>query len=308
MAVTHLVWRYNLLYVLDSNKDSHGLFYPRALMHLTVGLYLAEICLIGLFFLNGGIGPGVMMVLLLIFTALVHYSLSNAISPLIQNLPQTLTLEEEIQEEERVAAEAARRRAENAGDEPSGAAATYFDVEEEFGDADDDLGPLSDDYSDEEEGPIEHGLQESRALEGASDFRSAIGAFLSSWTKKNAKEQLNSLGIDPPTKEETNPSNFIKWFSPHIHDDFIAIRKNLMELPASLETTGDRRYTYMPPEMWAPKPVLWIPRDDARVSRQEVAHTRKSTPISDRGARLDGGGRVIVDVNEAPFALPRLLL
>uniref|UniRef100_A0A8H7K322 CSC1/OSCA1-like 7TM region domain-containing protein n=1 Tax=Bionectria ochroleuca TaxID=29856 RepID=A0A8H7K322_BIOOC len=319
MSVTYIIWRYNILYVYDSSNDSHGLFYPRALIHLVVGLYLAEICLIGLLFLNGGNGPGVLVVLLLIFTALVHYSLANAIYPLIQNLPQTLLLEEEIQQEEKAAAEAAKYRQEHAEEnhELHGAASTYFDAEEQFGDWEDDLGNGSDD-DDDDESENYHGQQNSRSepvtqrglgTEGSSDFRDAFKGLFKDWTKKAAKEQLEWLGVKPPTKEETRPSAVVRWFSPHIHDDFIAIRKDLMDLPASLDDmSGDRRYTYLPPEMWTPKPVLWIPRDEARVSRQEVAHTRKSTPISDRGATLHASGKVTVDVEEAPFALPRLLL
>ncbi|KAL3958204.1 hypothetical protein ACCO45_006366 [Purpureocillium lilacinum] len=57
MAAMRLVWRYNLLYVYDSDFDSKGLFYPRALLHLIIGLYLAEICLIGLFALHLAFGP-----------------------------------------------------------------------------------------------------------------------------------------------------------------------------------------------------------------------------------------------------------
>ncbi|CAH0057794.1 unnamed protein product [Clonostachys solani] len=319
MSVTYIIWRYNVLYVYDSSNDSHGLFYPRALIHLVVGLYLAEICLIGLLFLNGANGPGVLVVFLLIFTALVHYSLANAIYPLIQNLPQTLLLEEEIQEEERVAAEAAKYRQENAEEnhEIHGAASTYFDAEEQFGGWEDDLGNGSDD-DDDDESENHHGQQQSRSepvtqrglgTEGSSDFRDAFKGLFKDWTKKAAKEQFQWFGVKPPTREEARPSAVVRWFSPHIHDDFIAIRKDLMNLPASLDDmSGDRRYTYLPPEMWTPKPVLWIPKDEARVSRQEVAHTRKSTPISDQGATLHASGKVTVNVEEAPFALPRLLL
>ena len=56
MAAVRLVWRYNLIFVFDSDMDSKGLFYPHALLHLMVGLYLAEICLIGLFAIHLAFG------------------------------------------------------------------------------------------------------------------------------------------------------------------------------------------------------------------------------------------------------------
>lgn len=300
MWFTHIVWRYNLIFVLDSDPDSKGLFYPRALMHLTVGLYLAEICLIGLFFLNGAIGPGLLLILLLVFTALVHYSIYRAMSPLIHNLPQTMSLEEDIQEEEKAKLEAARARTETDTFD-QGAANAYYDMDQEFGDPEDDIGPLSDD---------EDHTQGTRALEGASDVRSAFGSWFKDYTKTAAKEQVESLGLTPTPHDPDAPPNFItKWLNPHIHEDFVSIRKTLMTLPETLPDEGhDPRRTYYPPEMWAPKPIIWIPRDEAKVSRQEVAHTRKATPISDLGATLDENGRVVVEVGMAPLDLPRLLL
>jgi hypothetical protein len=72
--------------------------YARALQHLFVGLYIAELCLIGLFGTRleqvGAIGPFVMMILLIVFTALYHIALNAALGPLINYLPKTLEAEE----------------------------------------------------------------------------------------------------------------------------------------------------------------------------------------------------------------------
>lgn len=307
MWFTYIIWRYNLIFVIQPELDTKGLFYPRALTHLTVGMYLAEICLIGLFFINSAMGPGVLMILLLVVTALVHYSLVQAIFPLLHNLPQTLKLEEEIQEEEKLAAEAARARENDPDATNNGAANSYYDAEQAFGDEDDDLGPRSDD----EDSPEPTG--NTRALEGASTVRSTVQSTVGTWFKGVTKEHVRSLGLDLATERDTDTDaapNFItKWFNPHIHEDFISIRKHLMTLPDEPPTyEDDPRATYYPPEIWMRKPILWIPEDDARVSRQEVAHTRKSTPISDKGARLDESGRMVARVDEAPFLEPRLIL
>lgn len=318
MWFTHIVWRYNLIFVLDADFDSKGLFYPRALMQLVVGLYLAEICMIGLLFINKATGPAVMVILLFIFTGLTHFSIHHAMAPMIQNLPQTLALEEEIQEEEKAKAEAARRRAE-AGEVTDGAANTYFDEDEEFGDAEDDIGRLSDAESTESETTVDNTPDPigNRALEGAADFRLTFTSWFKDWTSNAAKEQAQSMGIDPEYYRDPDkpPSFFMRWLRPHIHHDFIAIRKDLMALPESLPDSStkmssrDHRHAYLPPEMWAPKPVLWIPEDEARVSRQEVAHTSKYTPIHDTGATLYDSGKVVVEnVEEAPIGVPKVLL
>ena len=84
----------------SSQSDSKGLMYPRALQQLFVGLYFAEVVLLGLFAIGmgsspkGGVGPLVMMILLLIFTALYHVALNSALDPLLKYLPKTLETEE----------------------------------------------------------------------------------------------------------------------------------------------------------------------------------------------------------------------
>jgi calcium permeable stress-gated cation channel len=95
----YFAFRYNILYVYDTNADTKGLLYPRALQQLFVGLYIAQICIIGLLAValprgKGAIGPFVLMILLLIFTALYHVSLNAALSPLLKYLPKTLHAEE----------------------------------------------------------------------------------------------------------------------------------------------------------------------------------------------------------------------
>jgi len=58
-------------------------------------VYLAEICLIGLFALKAAIGPLILMVIFLIFTVLFHLTLSEAVDPLLRFLPKSLQSVEE---------------------------------------------------------------------------------------------------------------------------------------------------------------------------------------------------------------------
>ncbi|KHN93687.1 DUF221 domain-containing protein [Metarhizium album ARSEF 1941] len=326
LFVTQVVWKYNLLYVLDSDMDTKGLFYPRALIHLTIGLYLAEICLIGLFALKSAFGPLALMVMFFIFTGLVHFSLSDAIAPLLLNLPQTLPLEGEIQAEEKAKAlreqELATARLE--GDSGiTGAANDYYDSEQVFGDEEPmEQSDVEEEQEDEEESGDEHGpITGTRAVEGAA----SIGATLKEWAKATTQakvdKEINRSGFNEflakmqfwnHDKNATNePPGFLtKWLHPEEYEDFVALRNTIPgdQLPHVEYPSEFKKRCYLPPETWAPKTTLWIPRDDARVSRQEVAHTRKYTPISDKGAALDEKGRVVVYFDQAPMKEARLLL
>ncbi|QDS73513.1 hypothetical protein FKW77_009415 [Venturia effusa] len=95
LGLIYLVSRYNSIYTLTTTTDTKGQAYGRAMQHLTVGVYLAEICLIGLFAIKIGegaasIGPLLLMVILLIITALFHAVMCIALHPLTRTLPSSL--------------------------------------------------------------------------------------------------------------------------------------------------------------------------------------------------------------------------
>lgn len=96
LYLVYQAYRYNFFFVYALNIDTKGLVYPRALQHLLTGVYLAEICLIGLCAIKGSIGPVVIMVLFTIATLLAHISLNEALAPLNCFLPRSLDAEEEV--------------------------------------------------------------------------------------------------------------------------------------------------------------------------------------------------------------------
>ncbi|KAI5459089.1 hypothetical protein BGZ63DRAFT_270870 [Mariannaea sp. PMI_226] len=312
MAFVHVIYRYNILYVFDSELDSKGLFYPQALLHIIVGLYMAEICMVGLFALKFAFGPMFLMLVFFVFTGLVHFSLSEAIAPLLQNLPQTLSLEAELQEEEKAAAEARKQAAAEDGN-AGGTANDYYDTEQAFGEEEMSAPEDEDDEMDHAPNPS------TRAIEGASSMGSAFKDLLKKMTKSKLDSEAEKSGLNKilaklgfaggEGESDGQPGFFKKWMHPEIYDDFIALRKKIPDNDlADLQGEEDHPMSnYWPPELWQPKPTLWIPRDDAKVSRQEVAHTKKVTPITDNGTSLDVKGFVLVDVEAAPFPRQRLV-
>lgn len=114
LGLFYLAYRYNLLFVSDTAVDTQGLFYPRALKQLFVGIYLAEVCMVGMFAVSKAIGPCVLMAIFLVFTVLFQISLGKALNPLLYSLPRTLQIEEEAHQEHLSATES--------GDQVDGAA------------------------------------------------------------------------------------------------------------------------------------------------------------------------------------------
>lgn len=95
----------------DTKVDTRGLIYPRALKQLFAGVYLAEICLVGMFVVSKAPGQAAIVIILLVFTVLYQITLGRALNPLLYNLPSTLQAEEERHQRH----EAERYRDEEAG-------------------------------------------------------------------------------------------------------------------------------------------------------------------------------------------------
>lgn len=113
----YFAFRYIMLFVYNSDIDTKGAIYPRALQQVFVGLYIAEVCLIGLFALasggstqapangdsgpdvnvysRGALGPLILMIIMLIFTALYQFNLNSAIAPHLEALPKSIGAEDE---------------------------------------------------------------------------------------------------------------------------------------------------------------------------------------------------------------------
>ncbi|CAE6446347.1 unnamed protein product [Rhizoctonia solani] len=80
-----------------SAGDTGGLFFPKAMQHIFVGLYIEQICLCALFFLSrdsqlraSAIPQGALMIVLIVITAGYHFVINDSYNALLHPLPLTL--------------------------------------------------------------------------------------------------------------------------------------------------------------------------------------------------------------------------
>jgi calcium permeable stress-gated cation channel len=226
----YFAYRYNLLFVNAANIDTKGLVYPRALQHITVGCYLAIICLIGLFGIQAAAGPLALMVILLILCILYHLSLNAALNPLLYYLPRSLESEEEslLQAEEGAATEPGRNG--------------------------------------------HHSLD-----------------------KPTADSPATNKGLPHPPAPHKKPGLFAKFLRPDLYTDYATMRRLVPQSFAPIEYSDlTAREAYHHPAINDRPRVLWVPRDQAGVSRQECAHTSRIIPMTDEGAYFDEAGKLVV--------------
>lgn len=84
LSLIYIAFRYNFLFTYENVIDTKGAAYQRALQQLTTGVYLSEICLIGLFAIavakdRAAIGPLAIECILLASTILFHFTLKRAL-------------------------------------------------------------------------------------------------------------------------------------------------------------------------------------------------------------------------------------
>ncbi|RYO55114.1 putative membrane protein [Alternaria tenuissima] len=83
-TLIYIAFRYNFLYVYETNLDTKGEAYQKALRQLLTGVYLSEICLIGLFAIATAdniqaVGPLAIMCVLLFLTIVFQFTLKFAL-------------------------------------------------------------------------------------------------------------------------------------------------------------------------------------------------------------------------------------
>ncbi|GIZ41550.1 hypothetical protein CKM354_000485000 [Cercospora kikuchii] len=238
----YFAYRYNLMFVSNVQVETKGLVYPRALGHLFVGLYVAEVCLIGLFAIAtgqsiGALGPLILMIIMLIFTALYHLSLNSAMEPLLNYLPKSLDAEERH----------------------------LLAIEQ--GGADD--------------------------VEGEKFAAKDVPA-----NGNGGKPALDGPNRDLGPAPHKKPNLFVKWLRPDIYTDYKTMRRLVPKEIAIHYDEDTSANAFYNPAISSPTPLLWVPRDNLGVSRQEVADTSKVIPITDEGAFLDEKNKIVWDAED----------
>jgi hypothetical protein len=109
---------------------------------------------------------------------------------------------------------------------------------------------------------------------------------------------------DHPAAVVEKPGVLAKWLHPEKYTDYRTLRKWVPAGFADIVYTPEvGRDAYYHPAISSPTPLLWVPRDDGGVSRQECMHTGRVIPITDHDAHLDEKNKIVwnQDVGRPPI-------
>jgi prepilin signal peptidase PulO-like enzyme (type II secretory pathway) len=100
LTIFYYSYRYMLLFTVQPKIDTKGHCYTLALQQILTGVYIAELCLFGLFSLREATGPAVLIVVLLVATIVFTYTTNRYLAPLEQYLPSDLAQQVEAGDDE----------------------------------------------------------------------------------------------------------------------------------------------------------------------------------------------------------------
>ncbi|RYC63943.1 hypothetical protein CHU98_g2284 [Xylaria longipes] len=287
-----LLWianKYSMIYVNRLSIDTGGVLYPRALNQTFTGLYVMEIALIGLFFIQED-GKGVhactpqaiIMIVVTILTALYQLLLNMSFGPMFRYLPITFEDEAVLRDE---AFQRAQDRRLGLVDED--------DVKEV------DEGLPSHHYRDGSSDTQEKGTRGNK-LTNFKPVRGIVHA--GTWAVRSGKNTYDqTLG-----KAERGIKNAAKFRDERKRKDLEAQRAIGEALYGGFHdeiedlTPEERdvlvRRAFMHSALRARRPTLWIPRDDLGISDDEIRRTQEFSEhiwISNEGTALDSKARVV---------------
>jgi signal recognition particle receptor subunit alpha len=270
IGLIYLAYRYNMIYVHDTHVDTKGGFYARALEQLMVGVYLGELCLLGLFGIGIGnsvtsAGPTVLQVVLIVATIIFHVVMKRKLKKM--NL-----LDDSHHPQQQNDAEAGRS-SEGNGMHPG--------------------------YSNINSSPRKDSIRSDQAL--VSNYNGEV----------RQHTGAEAVGMAPPSNTQPQRSMLKKIFSPHTASasEISSSLTTRFRHPVPAYTRQDVLEAYLHPALAQREEVIWLARDRAGISKNEVSELTESlgshgVEVTDEGAIMNEKGKVEWDdnsVRQAPL-------
>ncbi|KAL3426905.1 hypothetical protein PVAG01_00414 [Phlyctema vagabunda] len=301
--------RYSMLYVTRFRIDTGGVLYPRAINQTFTGLYVMELCLVGLFLIvrdDDGeatcIPQAIIIIIAAVFTGLYQILLNKSFGPLFYSLPITFEDEAVLRDEAFERAQARRLGLDTGKDETSGLMQEHNDIE---------LSNLN--------ATPNHGRKFSRLnpvnmVQEAGTWAARSGKSMRRKKKNTFNDGERKIEVEPeqqPTQLRRRRRHRDEEAQQQIADALYGGYNDEIEDLTPEERDMLVKDAFRHSALRTLKPTIWIPRDDLGVSDDEIRRTRDfgmgNIWISNVGAALDGKQKVIYGRNPPDFSQVELI-
>ncbi|KAL5119661.1 hypothetical protein ACEQ8H_002507 [Pleosporales sp. CAS-2024a] len=315
-------YRYQMIYVSYAKAETNGLVYPKAINQLFTGLYFLELCLIGLFFLQGErecFPQAIIMIITVVFTVLYQLALNRAFGPLFTYLPITFEDEAVLRDEEFQRAQAGRWEKNDDAEHQSLIAQDDANATAEAR----ELAHLEDmnrldgkqDEGTYEMKKINSSQSNVKKLAGTSDKRAGRNLHWAHQSRHNSESRSRSRShshVAPKHKHGVPLDAFANTLKRGLDDVARPVRDiEAQVLPsanlfddiddelADIEPEARQKLikrSFQHPATRAIQPAVWIPHDELGIAKDEIQRTSAFTSriwITSINAKLDSKGNVM---------------
>ncbi|CCH45323.1 putative membrane protein [Wickerhamomyces ciferrii] len=268
-----VAYLYNLTYAFGEAPDARGMYYPRALFQTIVGVYLGEICLLGLFLVAKAWGPLVLQAICLGFTVFIHTNLNSAFDHLMTVVPLD-----------------AMKPLDGKSDTPSYNSKAYNKLvtDNKRFSKDSRYAPSQNDYTSVMDTKSQNGIPPSYEMGDLSRF-----------SLENARHgSIVPLLADGDNKIIPPAPLWKRFLQPHIYLSYKVCKTRVPDIynymdPADNTDPIYLEHAYDFPDVTKRMPYLWIPRDQMGLSTVEIENFKGIIDISDERAMFNSEGQPV---------------
>lgn len=260
-----IAFSYNISYVHVEGPDVRGLHYPRALFQTFTGIYLGQICLLGMFVVGKGWGPIVLQAIGLGFTVFCHMNLKQSFDKLIKVIPIDVM-----------------RPLDGISETPSFQGQTDYKVK----------------VIDKKRHQF-HRTETEELLNKAINEENQINDKVKQdMLDDDIEMQQNVSNITPLLADRDNKkleSNnlFIQFFRPDVFHNFRHAKKLLPATYNISPEQTDDPHAYSAPVASAKPMTVWIPKDPMGLSKIEIENAKGAVEMSDENSSFNEKGGII---------------
>lgn len=299
LALMYLAFLYNLVYVQGKDVDMRGRNYPKALLQTFVGVYLSEICLLGLFIMAKTWGPVALEGIWIVLTVICHILLKRKFQPLFDVVP--------ISGIHEARGEAGLYPTDQGTKEIKETGQNFISDNEAHGVAN-GANVLGDNQTYESSTENNKNVYNKNITNDSNSSRNETVANDNTRTDTNKEGFSNDLTEAEQEKRKINTEDDInkveqqakekpvdvlrRFFSPKQGYSFSLIRSQLPSI-FNLSPTYSTEYldnSYVDPAVSDDEPHIWIPRDPAGISQYEIGKTGGKVDVSDEHTEYNEKG------------------
>lgn len=266
--LVYIAYMYNLTYVFVPSPDARGQHYPRALLQTFTGIYIGQVCMLGIFAVGKGWGPIVLQVVGIVATVFINVHMCQAFDQLLTVVPLDCM-----------------RALDGVSSTPS------FSGKSEFASKILENKKYKKKYDAKFEKEYEN--EQERERQFTFEVKEELKNSDPEANVDDLKITAVPLLADRDRKYTQSDNFLVRFIRPDVFLNYRHAKKLLPALYNIEPEVTDDKHAYDAPAISAQCPGVWIPRDPMNLAAIEIENLKDVVDISDENAGFNDKGKIV---------------